>query len=100
MNRLSLFLLVCTGLVFVGSGIQSSRADRLRAQAHALQPTGASLGSVEADLAGVRATVARMRLQSVDAAARPEVLSELADALAREVRRAEARLTRLSIEPD
>lgn len=100
MSRSALVLLVCTGLVFIGSGIQSSRATRLRARANAIHPNTGSFSSVDAEAAAIQETISRWQLQSAAPLARPQALSELADELVREVTRAAANLTRLSMEPE
>lgn len=99
MSRPGLVLAICAGLVLVGSAVQSSRAARLRTDAHALRSAGVPLDKLDADIAELRATVSPANRPSADELARPARLDQLADALVREVKTAGAQLTRLSIEP-
>jgi len=99
-NRSRIVLVVCTGLVFFGSGIQSSRAVRFRSEARAVRSAGPSLEAINAELEEARATIARASRRTADARAHRGSFAGLADTLVLEVRLAGAHLARLALEPD
>ncbi len=99
MSRSGLLLAVCTGLVFIGTGIQSNRATRFQADARSLRSAGVSLDRLDAEIAELHAVTSELKGRPADELTLRVALGRVAAEIARVVKLTGAELITLSVEP-